>query len=80
MQRCATCHSATPTDDVFQVAPGGVILDDLQGMQRWAQRIQARTIDAPDMPFMNKTNMTDEERAIVSRWLAAGAPGELHGE
>lgn len=80
VQRCATCHSATPTDEVFQVAPGGVILDDLQGMQRWAQRIQARTIDAPDMPFMNKTNMTDEERAIVSRWLAAGAPGELHGE
>jgi uncharacterized membrane protein len=73
-QRCATCHSATPTDDVFTVAPMGVILDTLAEMQQWAPRIKARSIDAPDMPFMNKTGMTDEERVLVGQWIAAGAP------
>ena len=72
--RCATCHSATPTDAMFPAAPGGVLLDTLEQMQQWAPRIKARSVDAPDMPFMNKTQMTDEERALVGQWVAAGAP------
>jgi uncharacterized membrane protein len=74
IERCATCHSATPSDDVFTVAPMGVVLDTLEEMQQWAPRIKARSIDAPDMPFMNKTGMTDEERALVAQWIAADAP------
>ncbi|MEM6301840.1 MAG: urate hydroxylase PuuD [Pseudomonadota bacterium] len=73
-ERCATCHAAAPTDDVFAVAPGGVMLDTVEQMVQWAPRIKARSIDSHDMPFMNKTNMTDEERATVALWIAAGAP------
>ena len=73
-ERCATCHSATPSDEVFTTAPLGMMLDTLDEMQRWASRIKARSVDTPDMPFMNKTNMTDEERATVGAWIAAGAP------
>jgi len=72
--RCGTCHSATPTDDMFKVAPAGVMLDDLVAMQQWAPRIKARTVDSTDMPFMNKTEMTDEERQLVGLWVASGAP------
>ena len=73
-QRCVSCHSETPVDDTFTVAPSGVMLDSLAQMRQWAPRIKARTIDTPDMPLLNKTNMTDEERRLVARWIAAGAP------
>lgn len=72
-QRCASCHSASPTDEVFTVAPGGVMLDSLAQIRQWAPRIKARTVDAVDMPFMNKTAMSDEERAALGQWLATGA-------
>ena len=74
-ERCASCHAEAPTDDVFTVAPGGVLLETVDQMIQWAPRIKARSIDSHDMPFMNKTGMTDEERAIVGQWIAAGAPG-----
>lgn len=70
--RCASCHSATPTDDVFKAAPGGVILDDLNGIKRWAPRIKARAIDATDMPLMNKTQMTADERNYIAQWIRQG--------
>ena len=70
--RCVSCHSATATDDMFTMAPGGVMLDTLDDIKRWAQRIQARSVDTPDMPFMNKTEMTDEERQALGAWIASG--------
>lgn len=75
-QRCATCHSSAPTDDVFKVAPLGVMLDSLAEMKQWAPRIKARSVDTADMPFMNKTDMTDEERQLIASWIAAGAATE----
>ncbi|MCZ6828312.1 MAG: urate hydroxylase PuuD [Gammaproteobacteria bacterium] len=74
--RCSSCHSASPSDEVFTVAPGGVTLDSIAEIQQWAPRIKARTIDSNDMPFLNKTEMTVEERAIIASWIAAGAPGQ----
>jgi uncharacterized membrane protein len=74
--RCSSCHSATPTDDMFKIAPAGVLLDSADDMKRWAPRIKARTVDSTDMPFLNKTQMTDEERSVVGSWIAAGAPLE----
>jgi len=68
-QRCSTCHSATASDEVFKVAPGGVIFDDFASMERWAPRIKARSIDVTDMPFMNKTKMTNEERRYLALWI-----------
>lgn len=73
-ERCASCHAEQPTDDVFTIAPGGVLLESPQQMVQWAARIKARSIDSHDMPFMNKTDMTDGERAVVAAWIAEGAP------
>lgn len=72
--RCTTCHSANPTDDVFKVAPAGVMFDDMQAMSQWASRIKARSIDSQDMPLMNKTNMTEAERRYLATWYNQGAP------
>ncbi|WP_076416708.1 urate hydroxylase PuuD [Shewanella sp. UCD-KL12] len=68
--RCGSCHSATPTDDVFTIAPAGIVFSDTASIEQWAPRIKARVIDAKDMPFMNKTQMTDEERTTLAIWLS----------
>jgi len=67
--RCNACHSENNTDDIFTVAQGGVSFTDVASIQQWAPRIKARVIDAKDMPFMNKTQMTDEERTQLAIWL-----------
>ncbi|PKG81420.1 hypothetical protein CXF85_18300 [Colwellia sp. 75C3] len=67
--RCAACHSETPTDDMFKTPQAGVIFTDIASIKQWAPRIQARVIDSKDMPFMNKTKMTDEERLTLSIWV-----------
>ncbi len=65
---CQGCHSRTPSDDVFTVAPVGVVLDSWEDIERQAPQIIRRTSITKDMPFMNKTNMTDEERAALYQW------------
>jgi len=67
--RCSACHSETPTDDMFKTPQAGVVFSDFASIKQWAPRIQARVIDSKDMPFMNKTKMTDEERLTLSLWL-----------
>lgn len=67
--RCSACHSAQPTDDIFTVAPGGVMFDSVSGMEQWAERIMARAVTTHDMPLMNKTGMTDAERAQLGAWI-----------
>ncbi|WP_414830936.1 urate hydroxylase PuuD [Alteromonas sp. H39] len=65
---CQGCHSRTPTDDVFKVAPVGVVLDTWEDIERQAPQIVRRTAITKDMPFMNKTKMTDEERMALYDW------------
>jgi uncharacterized membrane protein len=67
--RCSQCHSASPSDDIFTVAPAGAIFDNWQDIQRWQARIIARSVDNKDMPFLNKTQMTDEERQQLKQLL-----------
>lgn len=75
-QRCATCHSNAPTDDVFKAPPGGVVFDTAVQMQAQAARIHARSVATTTMPVANKTQMTPEERELLGRWVKAGAPIE----
>ncbi len=69
-ERCGTCHADAPTDEIFTIAPAGIIFSDIATIKQWAPRIKARVIDAKDMPFMNKTHMTDDERNTLAIWLA----------
>jgi uncharacterized membrane protein len=68
--RCSACHSEAPTDDVFTSPQGGVIFSDIASIKQWAPRIEARVVHSKDMPFMNKTQMTEEERLTLSLWLS----------
>jgi uncharacterized membrane protein len=69
-KHCVSCHSRNPSDDIFKVAPMGVILDTWQDIERYAPQIVRRTSVTKDMPFMNKTGMTEKEREDIARWFA----------
>lgn len=73
VKRCASCHAAAPTDDVFKVAPANVMFDTAAQIQAMAPRILERAVKTATMPFVNKTQMTDHERAELGAWIAAGA-------
>jgi uncharacterized membrane protein len=73
VHRCIQCHSATPTDDVFKVAPLGITFDSPGDIKANAVAMRYRTIDLKDMPFNNKTQMTDEERNQLQVWIDKGA-------
>ena len=65
---CANCHSSAPTDDMFKVAPLGFELDNWEQIRLRAPQILHRTVLTKDMPFLNKTQMTQEERQVVADW------------
>jgi uncharacterized membrane protein len=75
-QRCASCHSAHPTDDIFVVAPGNVMFDTPEQIHAYAERIYQRAVLLKTMPLANKTNMSDEERELLGAWYEQGAPSE----
>ena len=70
---CASCHASAPTDDVFKVAPANVMFDTAAQIQAMAPRILERAVKTSTMPFVNKTQMSDHERAELGAWIAAGA-------
>jgi uncharacterized membrane protein len=45
-------------------------------VRAWAERIRVRAVDTETMPPANRTWMTAEERDVLRRWTAAGAPLE----
>jgi len=75
-QRCSTCHSRQPSDPQFTAAPAGVSLDTAKEILRLAPRILQRAVQTKDMPFMNRTGMTDRERVLLGSWVQAGASSE----
>jgi uncharacterized membrane protein len=72
-RRCIQCHSAHPTDNVFTAAPAGVMFDTPEQIQRMVARIKERAVISKTMPFGNKTNITDDERALLGAWIDQGA-------
>lgn len=73
-QRCQPCHSQYQSDRTFGPAPGGVTFDTPESIARMAERIRVRVVETKTMPLANKTGMTQDERDLLGRWIAAGAP------
>lgn len=72
--RCATCHAVKPTMAGFNAPPNGLVLDSLQSAATHAEKIRLMAVATQAMPPGNLTGMTDEERALLGRWISAGAP------
>ena len=72
-QHCVTCHSSKPTDEVFKIAPKGIILDNDKLVKAMASLIKTQAVTTMAMPLGNKSGMIKEERIILGRWIDEGA-------
>ncbi len=80
-EKCGKCHSD-------RVHKGGLDLSTMDGVYRGGESGEAAIaseaeesplwlqIDSGDMPPEGEPPLSDEERALVRRWLVAGAPAE----
>jgi len=72
-QRCVSCHSSRPTDNVYTAPPNGVKYDTPEEIVAKRDLIMQRVVVTKTMPQNNKTNMTPEERDVIRCWLDQGA-------
>ena len=72
-QRCASCHSAHPTQPGFAAAPAGIALDTPELIRQHAVKINQQAVVLKAMPIGNMTNITEQERAELGAWFSAGA-------
>ena len=72
--RCSACHAAEPLDEAHTVPPGDIAFDTVDEIRLHASRILAQAVRSDAMPPANSTGMTEEERAILGTWIAAGTP------
>jgi len=68
-KHCTACHSAVPTHESFDDAPGGVKLDSEALIRQYAPRIMEQAVNSDIMPLANETGMTEEERAMLGQWI-----------
>ncbi|MAD44780.1 MAG: hypothetical protein CMI02_12725 [Oceanospirillaceae bacterium] len=68
--RCAECHAAIPTSDMFKTPPAGIILEDEAHLLQYKDRMIS-ALQTNYMPLGNITAMTDDERAQLLGWLQA---------
>ena len=72
-RRCGVCHSLHPSDLTYGGAPLGIKFDTPEQIVAMSARIKVRAVDTRTMPIGNKTRITDDERAVLARWIAQGA-------
>jgi uncharacterized membrane protein len=70
-ERCAPCHSSTPTE--VPSPPAGVTFDTPEQVAAQAEAIRRLAVDSTAMPPGNVTGMTEEERRLLGAWIRQGA-------
>ena len=75
-ERCVACHASAPTFPGYVEPPLGFRLETPELIVANAAKIHAQSVATQIMPIGNLTQMTDEERAVLGQWFAAGAPKE----
>ncbi len=71
--RCISCHSSSPTDDVYKAPPNGVMYDTPDDIVKKKDLIMQRVVITKTMPQNNKTNITQKERDVIRCWIEQGA-------
>ena len=72
-RHCVSCHAAKPSDENIDEPPKNVVFDTAEQIRDQAPRIRAVAVLTRTMPVGNETEMTEEERRILGRWIAEGA-------
>jgi len=68
-QRCVLCHNA-------QVQQKNVALHTEALIRQHARAMYQQVVVLKLMPLSNATQITDDERAVIKRWIEAGAKAE----
>ncbi len=68
-QRCVPCHSENPTQEGYETAPAGVVLDTREQIETQADAIREQAVRTQAMPLGNVTGMTEDEREALGAWL-----------
>ena len=72
-RHCVSCHAAQPSDENLDKPPKNIVFDTAEQIRDQAPKIRAVAVLTRTMPVGNETEMTDEERRILGRWIAEGA-------
>jgi uncharacterized membrane protein len=67
--RCLSCHAERPSFPGLAEAPKAVRLDTPERIEAQRMQIHQQTVLSRAMPPANITKMTDEERALLDRWV-----------
>jgi uncharacterized membrane protein len=70
-KHCAACHSRNPTHPVFSPAPKGIAFDTMEDLRKYAAQVLEQAVEDRTMPLGNETDMTDDDREALGRWLKA---------
>ena len=68
-RRCLACHAEKPTFQGLAEAPKGFKVDTRERIEAQRLLIHQQTVLSRAMPPANVTGMTDEERALLDRWV-----------
>ena len=69
LSRCSMCHAAEPAWEGLAFAPKGVILDNDGDIAAHAREIYLQAGRSHAMPPGNVTQVTDQERALLTAWF-----------
>ena len=64
-KHCVMCHAQKP----FDAPPKQVVLETIGDLKAWAPKILEQVVWDRNMPVGNETGMTEEERALLARWI-----------
>ena len=69
-KHCGPCHARNPTHPAFDKPPKDIVLDTTADLKKYAARVLEQVEDRT-MPLGNETDMTDEDRETLARWINA---------
>lgn len=72
-ERCTVCHTASPQKYGYTAPPAGLNFDVEAVVRANTQRIRT-ALKTRYMPLGNLTQMHEDERKVILRWISAGSP------
>lgn len=70
-KHCVACHARKPTHPSFATPPKDVALETLDELRAWGAKVIEQVVLDRNMPIGNETGMTEEDRQMLARWIAA---------
>jgi uncharacterized membrane protein len=68
-RHCVMCHAQAPSHPSFDAPPKQVVLETIEELKARAPKILEQVVWDRNMPIGNDTGMTEEERALLERWI-----------